>query len=44
MFRKRGPEEALGFGYGDHRCIAETLARAELETVFCKQRFIELVL
>ncbi|KAE8138953.1 cytochrome P450 [Aspergillus pseudotamarii] len=34
MFRKRGPEEALGFGYGDHRCIAETLARAELETVF----------
>lgn len=44
MFRKRGPEEALGFGYGDHRCIAEMLARAELETVFCKQRFIELVL
>ncbi|KAE8420954.1 cytochrome P450 [Aspergillus pseudocaelatus] len=34
MFRKRGPQEALGFGYGDHRCIAETLARAELETVF----------
>ncbi|KAE8327121.1 cytochrome P450 [Aspergillus sergii] len=34
MFRKRGPEEALGFGYGDHRCIAETLVRAELEIVF----------
>ncbi|KAE8144263.1 cytochrome P450 [Aspergillus avenaceus] len=34
MFRKRGPEEALGFGFGAHRCVAETLARAELETVF----------
>ncbi|KNG91242.1 cytochrome P450 55A3, partial [Aspergillus nomiae NRRL 13137] len=34
MFRKRGQEEALGFGYGDHRCIAEGLARAELEVVF----------
>ncbi|EEU33536.1 uncharacterized protein NECHADRAFT_89386 [Fusarium vanettenii 77-13-4] len=34
MFRKRGSEEALGFGWGDHRCIAESLARAELEAVF----------
>ncbi|KAK2685937.1 hypothetical protein QWA68_015584 [Fusarium oxysporum] len=34
MFRKRGSEEALGFGRGDHRCIAESLARAELEAVF----------
>ncbi|KAE8352219.1 cytochrome P450 [Aspergillus coremiiformis] len=34
MFRQRGSEQTLGFGYGDHRCIAETLARAELETVF----------
>ncbi|KAE8378053.1 cytochrome P450 [Aspergillus bertholletiae] len=34
MFRKRGSEEALAFGWGDHRCLAEGLARAELETVF----------
>ncbi|KAL4886856.1 cytochrome P450 [Aspergillus karnatakaensis] len=34
MFRERGTEEALGFGWADHRCIAEGLARAELETVF----------
>ncbi|GKZ24128.1 hypothetical protein AbraCBS73388_010746 [Aspergillus brasiliensis] len=34
MFRKRGSEEGLGFGYGVHRCIAEQLARVELETVF----------
>jgi len=32
--RKRYAEEALGFGYGPHRCIAEWLARAELEIVF----------
>jgi len=36
MYRKRWDEEALGFGYGPHRCIAEWLARAELEIVFCK--------
>jgi len=36
MNRKRWDEEALGFGYGPHRCIAEWLARAELEVVFCK--------
>jgi nitric oxide reductase len=35
MFRKRGSEEALGFGWGEHRCIAESLAQAELEAVFC---------
>ncbi|OJK02307.1 hypothetical protein ASPACDRAFT_58639 [Aspergillus aculeatus ATCC 16872] len=34
MFRERGTEQALGFGWGDHRCIAEGLARTELETVF----------
>ncbi|KAL6871607.1 cytochrome P450 [Trichoderma longibrachiatum] len=34
MYRKWPPEDALGFGYGDHRCIAETLAKAELSTVF----------
>ncbi|KAL2012978.1 hypothetical protein VTN00DRAFT_503 [Thermoascus crustaceus] len=34
LHRKRGSELALGFGYGDHRCIAERLARAELEIVF----------
>ncbi|RKK99709.1 hypothetical protein BFJ68_g13114 [Fusarium oxysporum] len=34
LFRKRGSEEALGFGWGDHRCIAASLARAEPEAVF----------
>jgi len=34
MHRKRGSEEALGFGYGPHRCIAEGLSIAELEIVF----------
>jgi fungal nitric oxide reductase len=34
MHRKRGSEQALGFGFGEHRCVAEWLARAELEIVF----------
>ncbi|OBT60728.1 hypothetical protein VE03_09817 [Pseudogymnoascus sp. 23342-1-I1] len=34
MYRKRGVESAFGYGYGDHRCVAEWLARAELEIVF----------
>ncbi len=34
MHRKRGKEQALGYGYGQHRCVAELLARAELEVVF----------
>jgi fungal nitric oxide reductase len=34
MKRTRGKEEALGYGWGDHRCVAEWLARAELEIVF----------
>ncbi len=34
MHRKRGTEEALGFGWSAHRCVAEGLARAELEIVF----------
>jgi len=34
MRRERGEEEALGYGWGEHRCIAEWLARAELEIVF----------
>ncbi|KAK1807400.1 hypothetical protein LTR12_018252 [Friedmanniomyces endolithicus] len=34
LHRKRGSEEALGYGWGEHRCIAEWLARAELEIVF----------
>ncbi|EZF33780.1 hypothetical protein H109_00123 [Trichophyton interdigitale MR816] len=34
MYRKRGAESAFGFGYGEHRCVAEWLARAELEIVF----------
>ncbi|KAL2071249.1 hypothetical protein VTL71DRAFT_12484 [Oculimacula yallundae] len=34
MKRVRGSEEALGYGWGPHRCVAEWLARAELEIVF----------
>jgi Cytochrome P450 len=34
MHRKFNPENSLGFGYGAHRCIAECLAKAELEIVF----------
>ena len=34
MNRKRGSEQALGYGWGAHRCVAEWLARAELEAVF----------
>ncbi|BDD63563.1 hypothetical protein MAP00_008438 [Monascus purpureus] len=34
IHRERGSEEALGFGYGEHRCIGEWLSRAELEIVF----------
>ncbi|KAH6682981.1 cytochrome P450 [Halenospora varia] len=30
----RGGAEALGYGWGEHRCVAEGLARAELEVVF----------
>lgn len=36
MHRKFNPVNSLGFGYGQHRCIAEYLAKAELETVFGK--------
>lgn len=41
MHRKRGSEQALGYGYGAHECVAEWLARAELETVFgqCSLQF-----
>ncbi|RDL29890.1 Uncharacterized protein BP5553_10517 [Venustampulla echinocandica] len=34
IHRKRGSEQALGYGYGAHQCVAEWLARAELEIVF----------
>jgi fungal nitric oxide reductase len=34
LHRKRGKEQALGYGYGPHQCVAELLARAELEVVF----------
>ncbi|KAJ7592672.1 cytochrome P450 55A1 [Mycena floridula] len=34
LHRKRGSEEALGYGWGAHRCVAEPLARTELEIVF----------
>lgn len=36
MQRPAGKHEALGYGWGEHRCVAEWLARAELETVFGK--------
>ncbi|KAH0439186.1 cytochrome p450 55a3 [Colletotrichum camelliae] len=34
MHRTPDPNHALGFGFGPHRCIAEPLARAEMEAVF----------
>lgn len=34
MNRKWPAEDPLGFGFGDHRCIAEHLAKTELTTVF----------
>ncbi|GAB1215440.1 hypothetical protein ATERTT37_004630 [Aspergillus terreus] len=34
MHRETDSEQNLAYGYGDHRCIAEVLARAELEAVF----------
>lgn len=34
MHRKFNPTDSLGFGYGEHRCVAEWLAKAELEIVF----------
>ncbi|KAF6810483.1 cytochrome p450 55a3 [Colletotrichum sojae] len=34
MHRVPDPNHALGFGFGPHRCVAEPLARAEMEAVF----------
>jgi fungal nitric oxide reductase len=34
MYRKFDPVDGLGFGYGAHRCVAEYLAKTELEIVF----------
>lgn len=36
MHRTPDPNHALGFGFGPHRCVAEPLARAEMEIVFCE--------
>lgn len=36
MHREWPKEDPLGFGFGDHRCIAEHLAKAELRSVFCE--------
>lgn len=41
MHRTPDPNHALGFGFGPHRCIAEPLARAEMELVFGKQDFLD---
>lgn len=38
IHRDCGP--AIGFGYGPHRCIGESLVRATLETVFCVSLFM----
>ncbi|KAJ3952410.1 hypothetical protein N0V92_011157 [Colletotrichum tropicale] len=37
MHRTPDPNHALGFGFGPHRCVAEPLARAEMEVVFGKR-------
>ncbi|KAL2820434.1 cytochrome P450 55A2 [Aspergillus granulosus] len=34
LHRKIDSEKNLAYGYGDHRCVAEALARAQLEAVF----------
>ncbi|KAL2851848.1 cytochrome P450 55A2 [Aspergillus pseudodeflectus] len=34
LHRKTDSEKNLAYGYGDHRCVAEALARAQLEAVF----------
>lgn len=41
MHRTPDPNHSLGFGFGPHRCIAEPLARAEMEMVFGKQALLE---
>lgn len=40
MHRGTDSQKNLAYGYGDHRCIAEGLARAELEAVFCELRWV----
>ena len=34
MHRTWPKEDALGFGYGDHRCIGEYLAKTEMKVAF----------
>ncbi|KAL3462898.1 cytochrome P450 55A2 [Aspergillus heterothallicus] len=34
LHRKIDSEKNLAYGFGDHRCVAEALARAQLEAVF----------
>jgi nitric oxide reductase len=43
LHRQRGSEKALGFGYGEHECVAEWLARAELEIVFGNCNYLQLL-
>ncbi|TPX14781.1 uncharacterized protein E0L32_005176 [Thyridium curvatum] len=39
MHRRWGADDALGFGFGPHRCIAEHLAKAEMTAVFAETLF-----
>lgn len=34
------PAKELGFGWGEHRCVAEFLAKAELKAVFGEFNFV----
>ena len=40
MHRKINSEQNLAFGYGDNRCIAEGLSKAELMAALCELIFI----
>lgn len=42
MHRNPDPKHALGFGFGPHRCVAEPLARAEMEIVFGEWGFLDI--
>ena len=41
MHRKWPSQDALGFGFGEHRCIAEHLAKAEMRIAFGESNIFE---